>query len=143
MVRFVMLVVLAMSVVGCGRKHASASGPGYNVKRERALFDLATPYMNNCDALATTFEGSVEPNYHLYRVDGCGQKYTSLLHCTGPVCNWIEGPESRAAADLQCPAVQLTRTYANKVFTVTGCGKTASFQLDHGKLIALQPGVAP
>lgn len=142
MARVVILSMLALFVVGC-RKHASASGPGYNAKREKALFQMAAPAMNNCDALATTYEGSVEVNYHVYRVDGCGARYVSLLHCTGPVCNWIEGPETRAAAELGCPAVQLARTYVNRVFTVSGCGKQASYQLDHGRLVPMQPGVAP
>lgn len=142
MTRIGVMVVVLLSVVSC-RKHASASGPGYNAKREKALFQLAAPAMNQCGDLATTYEGSVEVNYHLYRVDGCGQRYVSLLHCTGPVCNWREGPEVRASTELGCPVTQLSRTYVNRVFTVSGCGKQASYQLDHGHLVPVQPGAAP
>lgn len=145
MVRLLMVVLLTLGVVGC-RRHASAStaGPGYNAKREKTLFAAASPAIR-CDpgAMSAVFEETVERNYHLYRVDGCGQRYVSLLHCTGPTCSWIEGPESRAASELQCPATQLARTYANRIFTISGCGRQASYQLDHGRLVSLQQGGVP
>ena len=136
--RIVLMVAAAsLLVVGCS-KHATAQGPGMNDKREKALLDAAKPALNNCgEELTVTFQQSVETNYHLYRVDGCGQRYTSLLHCTGPVCNWIEGPETLAQMDLQCPGTQISSTYANQVFTVSGCGRQKNYGLSKGKLEAL------
>jgi hypothetical protein len=143
-VRLVMMSLVLVMAVGCSHASASASGPGYNAKRERSLFMEAQPALN-CDpgSMKTTFLGTPERNYHSYRVDGCGQAYFSLLHCTGPTCSWIEGAESRAAKDLQCPATQLVSTYSNRIFTVTGCGKQATFQLDHGHVVPLQGGAVP
>ncbi len=127
------VVVTLVGAVGC-RRHVSTAGPGMNAKRENTLLADAARALS-CDqrTLVATFEESVEKNYHAYRVDGCGQRYHALLHCTG-ICNWREAPERRATVDLQCPAAQLSRTYANRVFTVFGCGQSARYELSQGRL---------
>lgn len=132
------LILLSLSVVAAGcAKHATAAGPGMNDKREDALIKQAEPAINcKKDEMTVTFEQSIESNYHVYRVDGCGQKYTSILHCTGPACSWIEGPEQAASVELQCPVPQLSRTYANQIFTVSGCGRQKEFTLAKGKITA-------
>jgi len=90
-----------------------------------------------CDrhTLIGAFEGSLETNYHAYRVDGCGRRFHALLHCTG-ICNWREAPEMRAETELGCPANQLTRQYTmgTHVFVITGCGKSVSYELGQGRL---------
>lgn len=133
-VRFLLAVLLmTVATVAC-RKHVSTAGPGMNAKRENALLADASRALN-CPAgsLVATFEESIEKNYHVYRVDGCGQRYHALLHCAG-ICTWREAPERRAAVDLQCPATQLGRGYANRVFTISGCGRVAQYELSHGRI---------
>lgn len=136
--RIVLLTAAAsLFVLGC-HKHASVQGPGMNDDREKKLLEMAKPTMGSCaeDQVTTTFMQSVEANYHEYQVTGCGLKYTALLHCTGPVCNWIEGPETMATVEMQCPVPQLSSTYANQVFTVSGCGRQKNYTLSHGKIEA-------
>lgn len=147
----VMFVVLLGASSCRHRRVATVSGPGMNHKREAALLEAAAIRLG-CSArdMVGAFEASLEANYHVYRVDGCGKRFYSLLHCTG-MCNWREAPEMRAETELQCPATQLARTYSpmNHVFTITGCGRSVSYELGHGHLrpvhdaVPLSPVVGP
>ncbi|MFO0596457.1 MAG: hypothetical protein U0228_14165 [Myxococcaceae bacterium] len=140
MLRTMVALTLASSaLVACShaRPPATIAGPGMNVKREQALFEAAQVKLH-CDprAMVGAFEATLEDNYHSYRVDGCGQRYHAILHCTG-VCKWREAPETRAELDLQCPAVQLTSAYQATThrFTITGCGRGATYELRHGHIV--------
>ncbi|MFT3713160.1 MAG: hypothetical protein QM817_36360 [Archangium sp.] len=128
--------VAAMATSGCRhRRISTVSGPGMNVKREAALLEAAEIRLGCSQNLVGAFEVSLESNYHVYRVDGCGKRFYALLHCTG-ICNWREAPEMRAESELQCPAAQLTRAYepVMHVFTISGCGRTAQYELGQGHL---------
>jgi hypothetical protein len=144
-IRFMVLMCLAAALVaGCRHRRVSTvSGPGMNVKREAALLEAAQVRLG-CSQLVGAFEASLEANYHVYRVDGCGKRFYALLHCTG-ICNWREAPEMRAESELQCPATQLTRTYEpySHVFTINGCGRVAQYELGQGHLRPVHGAVPP
>lgn len=137
MVRFFVVLMCVVALSGCRHRRVSTvGGPGMNVKREAALLKSASVRLS-CDArqMVGTFEASLESNYHVYRVDGCGKRFYALLHCTG-ICKWREAPEMRAETELQCPVPQLSRTYdpSTNVFTIAGCGRAVSYELGQGHL---------
>lgn len=132
-----LLAALSVSVSGCRHRRVSTvAGPGMNGKREVALLEAAGARLQcSRSEMVGAFEASLETNYHVYRVDGCGRRFYSLLHCTG-ICNWREAPEMRAETELQCPVTQLARTYnpMNHVFVISGCGRSVSYELGQGHL---------
>lgn len=138
-----LMVLVVMSACG-HRRVATVAGPGMNTKREAALLDQAAAALQ-CDerGLIGAFEGSLEANYHSYRVDGCGKRFHALLHCTG-ICNWRTAPETLAEKALNCPATQLSRQYTpmNHVFTIVGCGQTIQYELGQGHLSPLNTAAA-
>ncbi len=141
MTRWAVVLLAALAVSGCGRRRVqTVAGPGMNTKREHTLLEQAAARLQ-CDrsTLIGAFEGSLETNYHAYRVDGCGKRFHALLHCTG-ICNWREAPEMRAETELGCPATQLTRQYTQgtHVFVITGCGRTVAYELGQGRLTPVQ-----
>lgn len=153
MLRLSLLLILALSTSACRHRRATTiPGPGMNAKRELMLLESAASRLQCAqNQLVGAFEASLE-NYHVYRVDGCGRRFYSLLHCTAGLCKWREAPELRAETDLQCPVTQLARSYTphNHVFTITGCGRQASYELSKGNLrpifdanAGLPPPMAP
>ena len=146
MVRIAFLLVLVTLGSACGRRRVgpSITGPGMNNKREAQLLQQAEAQLQCHEGLVGAFEGSLETNYHAYRVDGCGKRFHALLHCTG-ICNWRQGPERLAESDLQCPAIQLSRTYSaqTNTFEVTGCGRSARYELGQGKIRRIDHAAVP
>lgn len=146
-----LLLFVLLTTSACRhRRAATIPGPGMNAKRELALLEGAASRLQCSQReLVGAFEASLE-NYHVYRVDGCGKRFYSLLHCTAGLCKWREAPEMRAETELQCPVTQLARSYAPPhVFTITGCGRQVSYELSKGHLNpvygtnALPPPMAP
>jgi hypothetical protein len=136
------LTLVCLLVTGCRHRQrvATVAGPGMNSKREAALMEQAGARLGcSRSELLGAFEASLESNYHVYRVDGCGKRFYALLHCTG-VCNWREAPEMRAEGELQCPVTQLARSYTphNHVFVISGCGRTVAYELGQGHLRPVQ-----
>lgn len=135
--KVLVLSLVFIALTGCRHRRVSTvSGPGMNSKREAALMDEASARLH-CDhsGMVGAFETSLERNYHVYRVDGCGKRFYAMLHCTG-ICSWREAPEMRAEVDLQCPVQQLTRSYtpSNHTFVISGCGRAVAYELGHGHL---------
>jgi hypothetical protein len=143
----VALAIAAMGMSSCRKRvavEAQAQGPGMNAKREATLLNDAARELN-CprEQLVPSFVESLEGNFNLYRVDGCGQVYEAFLHCVG-LCNWRDTPNKVAAAALHCPKEQLTRTYlGNGAFTVSGCGNSVDYQYIRGRLVPVAPQIAP
>jgi hypothetical protein len=142
---FFVSFLMVFSMTSCRKRVASdAQGPGMNASREATLLADASREIKCPTAqLAASFVETVEPNFNLYRVDGCGQTFESFLHCTG-FCSWRDTPNKLAAAALQCPQNQLLRSYlGNATFSLAGCGRAVNYQYVRGRLVPVTSTLLP
>jgi hypothetical protein len=113
--------------------------------REAKLVELASRAIECPRAeVVVQFGGSIDKDFHLYRVTGCGKQFEAIMACRagrpgrGNRCLWLDVPDRHAAVDLDCQAPnELHRSYAGEAtFEVTGCGRSARYTNVEGRWVS-------
>lgn len=129
-------VVLMGLLAACGAR-MTMSGPAMTARREANFVQAASRGLS-CPAagLQMGYVQSFQNNAHLYRAQGCGGTYESILFCVG-VCTWNEVPRQMAAAEMQCPAEQLAWNYqGGGALTFVGCGHMGNYHYVGGQVVS-------
>lgn len=111
-------------------------------RREATLLELASKTLS-CPRgeMEVQFNGSIDKDFHLYRVNGCEKHFEAIMACRvgrsghSGRCLWLDLPDRYAALDLNCPPPnEIHRSYlGDRRFGVTGCGRSTSYTNADGR----------